>query len=246
MNCEKCQDLLSDFLDGELGADDRRTLSAHLDECLTCVGAHDDLNSILSVCRDCRGEYDAPPNERALWLRIRNIIESEQVTAAAAAANSATGVARPASWWAGWMNRSWELSLPQLSAAVAAIVIAVSLGTAFSLQRMQNFSTPSVRPNELASNSPKSVTPTAKLTVDDRVRHQQMEIDYWNKRIQQQMASWSPQTRASFERNLTVIDQAVADSRNQLLVDPHDEVSEEMLNSALSEKMQLLREFSDL
>jgi hypothetical protein len=73
-----------------------------------------------------------------------------------------------------------------------------------------------------------------------------MEIDYWNKRVEQQMARWSPQMRQSFERNLTVINQAVADSRNQLLVDPHDEVSEEMLNSALSEKMQLLKEFSDL
>ena len=244
MNCEKCQDLLSDFLDGELGAEDRRMLSAHLEECLSCRDAHADFDSILSFCREHRGEYDAPPNERALWLRIRNIIESEQVTVAAA--NSATGAARPVSWWSGWMNRSWELSLPQLSAAVAAIVIAVSLGTAFSLQRMQNLSAPSARSNELAIISPKSATPTAKLTVDDRVRHQQMEIDYWNKRIQQQMASWSPQTRASFERNLSVINQAVADSRNQLLVDPHDEVSEEMLNSALSEKMQLLREFSDL
>ncbi|MBA2526502.1 MAG: zf-HC2 domain-containing protein [Pyrinomonadaceae bacterium] len=245
MNCEKCQDLLSDFLDGALSTEDRRMLSAHLEECLSCVGAHDDLDSILSVCRDCRGEYDAPPNEKALWLRIRNIIESEQSASPAAGANSATG-AQPLSWWARWVNRSWELSLPQLSAAVAAIVIAVSLGTAFSVGRMQNFSAPSVRSNELVSNSPKAGTPTVQLTVDDRVRHQQMEIDYWNKRIQQQMVSWSPQTRDSFKRNLTVIDQAVADSRNQLLVDPHDEVSEEMLNSALNEKMQLLREFSDL
>ena len=245
MNCEKCQDLLSDFLDGALSTEDRRMLSAHLEECLSCVGAHDDLNSILSVCRDCRGEYDAPPNEKALWLRIRNIIESEQSASTAAVANSAAG-AQPLSWWSRWINRSWELSLPQLSAAVAAIVIAVSLGTAFSIQRMQNFSAPSAGSNERASNSPKAGTPTAQLTVDDRVRHQQMEIDYWNKRIQQQMASWSPQTRESFKRNLTVIDQAVADSRNQLLVDPHDEVSEEMLNSALNEKMQLLREFSDL
>ncbi len=84
------------------------------------------------------------------------------------------------------------------------------------------------------------------LTVDDRVRHQQMEIDFWNRRIQEQMVRWSPQTRQSFERNLAVINQAVADSRNQLLVNPHDEVSEEMLNSALYEKMQLLKEFSDL
>lgn len=246
MNCEKCQDLLSDFLDGALGTEDSRTLDAHLEECLSCRDAHADFDSILSFCREHRGEYDAPPNERALWLRIRNIIESERPVAAPATMHAALQP-QPDNWWSSLMGRSWQLSLPQLTAAVAAIVIAVSLATAFSVQRMQNNAgAPSARQTEVAGNTPKHAAPTALLTVDDRVRHQQMEIDYWNKRVQEQMARWSPQTRESFERNLNVINQAVADSRNQLLVDPHDEVSEEMLNSALSEKMQLLKEFSDL
>ncbi len=248
MNCEKCQELLSDFLDGALSTEESRILNAHLEECLSCVGARDDLDSIISFCREQRGQYEAPPNEKALWLRIRNIIESEQAAAAAAtaSANSSIGEVRD-SWWSRLMNRSWELSLPQLTAAISAIAIAVALATAFSIQRMQNLGSQSARQNDVAGNTARSSNaPTAMLTVDDRVRHQQMEIDFWNKRIQQQMARWSPQTRQSFERNLNVINQAVADSRNQLLVSPHDEVSEEMLNSALNEKMQLLKEFSDL
>jgi len=245
MNCEKCQDLLSDFLDGALSTEDSRVLSTHLEECLSCVGARDDLESIVSFCHECRDEYVAPPNERALWLRIRNIIESDTATVAAMhshAAQSREG------WWSRIMNRSWELSLPQLTAAIAAIAIAVALATAFSVQRMQDFGgqTASRQAESTQSASRKPNTPTAMLAVDDRVRHQQVEIDYWNKRIQQQMVRWSPQTRQSFERNLNVINQAVADSRDQLLVNPHDEVSEEMLNSALNEKMQLLKEFSDL
>lgn len=52
--------------------------------------------------------------------------------------------------------------------------------------------------------------------------------------------------RDTFERNLKVIDQAVNDSLNELNRDPHDEVSEEMLNAALNEKLALLKEFSDL
>ncbi|HYY57640.1 MAG TPA: zf-HC2 domain-containing protein [Pyrinomonadaceae bacterium] len=249
MNCEKCQDLLSDFLDGALSTEDSHVLGSHLEECLSCLGARDDLESIVSFCRECREEYVSPPNERALWLRIRNIIESEPV--AAAAALPSVERARE-NWWARLMNRSWELSLPQLTAAITAIAIAVSLATAFSLQQMQGFGDRSASARDESSSSSarssrdKAGAPTTMLAVDDRVRHQQMEIDYWNKRIQQQMARWSPQTRQSFERNLNVINQAVADSRNQLLVSPHDEVSEEMLNSALNEKMQLLKEFSDL
>lgn len=245
MNCEKCQDLLSDFFDGALSTDDSRKLNAHLEECLSCVGARDDLDSILSFCRDCRGEYEAPPNEKAMWLRIRNIIESDPV-AVAASSSPATSTTRRESWWAGLMNRSWELSLPQLSAAITAIAIAVSLATAFSIQRMQNFGNQPARQDESASNARKSNAPVAMLTVDDRVRNRQVEIDFWNQRIKQQMLRWSPQTRQSFERNLAVINQAVSDSRNQLIANPHDEVSEEMLNSALNEKMQLLKEFSDL
>ncbi|HEX8137457.1 MAG TPA: zf-HC2 domain-containing protein [Pyrinomonadaceae bacterium] len=246
MNCEKCQDLLSDFLDGALSTDESHTLNAHLEECLSCVAARDDFDAILGYCREHRGEYEAPPNERALWLRIRNIIESEQAAVLAATASS-TVEGRQENWWSRLMNRSWELSLPQLTAAIAAIALVVSLATAFSVQRMQNLGAQSARQSEPAPSSARqSNAPTTMLTVDDRVRPQQMEIEYWNARIQQQMARWSPQTRQSFERNLAVINQAVADSRNQLLVNPHDEVSEEMLNSALYEKMQLLKEFSDL
>jgi anti-sigma factor RsiW len=247
MNCERCQDLLGDFLDGALSPEDSRTLNAHLEECLSCVTTRDDFDAILGFCREHRGEYEAPPNEKALWLRIRNIIESEQEAAAASAASASINDRRD-SWWSRLMNRSWELSLPQLTAAIAAIAIAVSLATAFSVQRMQQAGDQSsARQSEPSSTTARaSSAPTAMLTVDDRVRHQQMEIDFWNKRIQQQMVRWSPQTRQSFERNLAVINQAVSDSRDQLLVNPHDEVSEEMLNSALNEKMQLLKEFSDL
>jgi hypothetical protein len=52
--------------------------------------------------------------------------------------------------------------------------------------------------------------------------------------------------RETFDRNLQVINQAVNDSMNELNKNPHDEVSEEMLNAALNEKLSLLKEFSDL
>ena len=76
MNCEKCRDLVSEFVDGSLGREDFSTLNSHLEECLECAGVRTDLNAIVSFCRDQRGQYEAPPNERALWLRIRNVIES--------------------------------------------------------------------------------------------------------------------------------------------------------------------------
>ena len=52
--------------------------------------------------------------------------------------------------------------------------------------------------------------------------------------------------RETFERNLSVIDAAVNDSLSHLNQNPHDEVSEEVLNAALNDKVELLREFAEL
>jgi len=52
--------------------------------------------------------------------------------------------------------------------------------------------------------------------------------------------------RETFDRNMGVIDQAVSDSLNDLNRNPHDDVSEQMLNEALNDKLALLKEFSDL
>jgi hypothetical protein len=45
---------------------------------------------------------------------------------------------------------------------------------------------------------------------------------------------------------MSVIDAAVNDSMRQLGQNPHDEVSEEILNAALNDKVELLKEFAAL
>jgi len=59
-------------------------------------------------------------------------------------------------------------------------------------------------------------------------------------------ARWNPQMRETFDRNMSVIDAAVTDSMKQLSQNPHDSVSEDILNDALNDKVALLKEFSDL
>ena len=231
MNCEKCQELIGDLVDGALSREDESSLSSHLEECLSCVDVRNDLQSIVAFCKTHRGEYSAPPNVDALWLRIRNMIEAEAVPAARAATS------KSGSLWSRWMNRSWELSMPQLVASAAAIVLVVSLGTTVGLRR---WDTSRVTP------PPSTARAQAATYIRDRMWQQQQAINYWNQRVETNKARWNQEMRDTFERNLKVIDQAVNDSLNELNRDPHDEVSEEMLNAALNEKLALLREFSDL
>ncbi len=233
MNCEKCQELISDLLDGTLSREDEIALNVHLGECLLCVDVRSDLGAIVGFCRQHRGEYVAPPNERALWLRIHNILGSEEYEPNITKATSG----RTKRVWADWIGRSWELSLPQLVASVGAIILVVSLATAVGVRRWQ--STEVSRPA-----TPDG--PTTASNLRKRMWQQEQMIKYWNQRVELNKARWNPQMRETFDRNLQVIDQTVNDSFNDLSKNPHDEVSEEMLNAALNEKLSLLKEFADL
>ncbi|MEP6635475.1 MAG: zf-HC2 domain-containing protein [Acidobacteriota bacterium] len=236
MNCEKCQELIEDLVDGALTQEDEATLNSHLEQCLSCADVRSDLVSIVSFCQAHRGEYSAPPNEKALWLRIRNIVEAEIPAFAVATAPA------PRKSWPQWLSRSWELTIPQLTASVAALVVIVSLATAVGVRRWES----GVEQGSSPASFKTASLNTTGSTVRDRISQQQQAISYWNQRVNTNRERWNPQMRDTFDRNLLVIDQAVNDSLNELNRNPQDQVSEEMLNAALNEKLSLLKEFSDL
>lgn len=230
MNCEQCQELIHDLVDGSISQRDEFTLNTHLNDCLDCDSVRQDLTSIVSFCQMHRGEYEAPPNEQALWLRIRNVIEAENGGRVA----TQTHLRRP-SFLSRLLSHTWELSLPQLAASTVAIVLLVSLTTVVGLRRWGSEGTHSPVSQAQAAND-----------VNDRVWQRTQAINYWNQRVEENKARWSPEMRETFERNMRVIDEAVSNSMNELNRNPHDEVSEQMLNESLNDKLALLKEFSDL
>lgn len=232
MNCEQCHELVSDLVDGVLSQKDQASLNDHLQECLECADVRVDLEAIVGFCRTNRGEYEPPPNEQALWLRIRNTLEAD--IAAGQGEKAASSSVKAEGFWQRLLQNSWQVSLPQLAASAAAIILVASLATVVTLRRIDGRKSQPSAP--LASN----------IELDQRYAHQQQAIRFWNARIETNRARWSPQMRDTFDRNLGVIEQAVNDSLRELNKNPHDEVSEETLNSALNEKIALLREFSEL
>ncbi len=132
------------------------------------------------------------------------------------------------------MGRSWELSLPQLAGSVVAIVLLVSLVTVVGLRRWGT-EVPATQASRVEASN-----------VNDRVWQRQQVINYWNQRVELNKARWSPELRATFDRLMEVINQAVTSSLEDLKRNPHDEISEQMLNESLNDKLALLKEFSDL
>ena len=229
MNCETCQELIHDLIDGSITERDEFTLNTHLKECLDCHDVRQDLASIVGFCRTQRGQYEAPPNEQAMWLRIRNVVEAELPNRAVANTESNR------SFLARLMGRSWELSLPQLAASTVALVLLVSLVTVVGLRRFGGYGAP---------QNPAAQTEAS--NINDRIFQRRQVIDYWNQRVELNKARWNPALRAKFENSLKSIDEAIQISMDELSRNPHDEISEQMLNESLDYKLTLLKDFSDL
>ena len=230
MNCEKCQELLSDFLDGALGHSEHAAVGAHVAACEACSVARDDFHSIIAVARESRGQLFAPADERALWMRVRETVEAERAPARAAAAAPAAG------FWSRLSGMRWELSLPQLAAGVACLVVAVASATVLAVRRPA--------PAERADRGVRRVV-ADEFYPRTYLEPHRASLNYWEQRVEARKASWNPRMRASFDRSINVLDEAVSDSLTDLQQNPHDEVAEEMLTSALRDKMELLREFGE-
>ena len=233
MNCENYQLLISDLVDGTLTTEDCQKVELHLSACPDCADAHGDLSAIVEFCREHRGEYEALPNERALWVRISNVLEAETTIP------SRTDVPVSAGWWFRLMNRSWQLSFPKLAGLVAGIVLVVSIATGVGVRNISWLSGSGIQTAGLPVGS-------TSVPIEDRYRQQQQAIAYWNQRVELNKARWNAQMRDTFDRNVGVIDGTVAESLQRLKDNPHDTVSEDVLNDALNDKIALLKEFADL
>jgi phage baseplate assembly protein W len=230
MNCEKYQNLLSDLIDRSLTPTVCDEVEAHLSACAPCAEARTDLQALVAYCREHRGEYEAVPNERAMWLGISNVIEAEL------GSRKADAVPAGAGWWFRLTNRSWQLTFPQLATSIAATIVVAVLLTFAAMKLVNNGG---IRTGGVTLGKDVS-------DVHDRIRQQEQTIAYWNKRVELNKARWTEQMRTAFDQDMAVYDGTVNEAMRRLDQNPHDEVSEDVLNSALNDKIALLKEFGDL
>jgi CRISPR/Cas system-associated exonuclease Cas4 (RecB family) len=249
MNCEQCQELLSEFVDRELDSIISFEVQTHIDQCVGCEEIFADFSSILSSYDDKLETFDETNlNSQAIWCRISNEIETEVLPELA---KIETAKQANISWFEKLYRQSLRLSFSQTVSAVFFVALISSLLTIVGIR---NYSTT----NELTANSTMSpnlverllgrigVIETPREAREKRVKEQEATISYWNQRVETRKVQWNTHLREAFERNLKEIDQVVNEYSVVLEENPQDELSGEMLDSALSEKMELLRGFSEL
>lgn len=250
MNCEKCQNLISIYIDGDLDTKDTQEIQAHFSVCGECAKLHEDFASILGFCGETFAEDSILPNSQALWCRINNLIESEVKTDLAAVEKKKEETKQ------NWFSRIWsskvQFSPYQMISSFIGIALVSSLLTIVGIK---NFSVPYNDEDTAVAAQPTylekglaaiGVIETPYQKFERKLKQRKLAISYWKKRVETRRNFWNVQMRDAFDRNLTVIDKTVNGYTKTLEENPQDSISSEMLDSALNEKMELLREFSEL
>jgi len=218
MICTKCQELLSDYIDGALELGEQVSIERHLADCEPCRAMRDDLLQIVHFSHQL--PLQAPAS--SLWPRIQSDITELRPRS----------WDRPRRWWARITSFNLNLSVPQMIAGAATLVIVISIGVIVSRR-----DTPAVNSDNTTRLS--QVTPLSNADL------QQLEkqISTLSNSVEQRKESWDPELRIAFERNLLYVDQTLVECRHQLNDNPADDVSQELMLNAYREKVRLLEGF---
>ena len=227
MTCTEYQALLDRDLEGELSPDERARADAHLAACGRCAALRSDLLEIAA--RAAALPLESP--SRDLWEGISARIEAPVIALGTTTEQRVT-------------RRSHFLRY----AAAAAALVAVTAGTTYVLTRsmLLGDATRAVASQEATGTAgPDTGAVTTQLVSDPQAAAADAAFDREVVRLRALLEERRPDldsaTVALLERNLEVIDRAIAESRAALAVNPGSALLNRQLQSALGRKVQVLR-----
>jgi len=239
--CDEFDAALSDYLEGTLDPAARATLESHAAGCDRCRTLLADVSAITTAAAALP---DLEPS-RDLWPGIVDRIAAPVVTLPVAGSRTAQrSYVRP-----------WYLA-PAPLAAAAAVLIAATVGLTLLTTRT-NPTGPSVVASNPANTSaaqtadslPVIPAPAPRVknvsgTKPNAVPVQQIyasEIAELDSIVRDRRSQLDTGTVAVIEKNLKIIDAAIAQSRAALARDPNSGFLHNQLNDALNQKIALLR-----
>jgi hypothetical protein len=216
LTCDELDALLPDYLDGALESGTRATVEEHARSCARCEALIGDLSALV---RDARALPDLVP-PRDLWAGIEARIQAPVVSLPAAR----MAAPRPR-----WRTTAW------LGAAAAAL-IAATAGITYTVAMHQ-----AREQGRLAMAPPGATAPVTNVAVLPVERVYDQEIARLQHILRERRSTLDSGTVAVIERNLRIIDAAIEQSRAALEKDPASGLLNDQLNSALTQKVELLR-----
>lgn len=221
---EEYTDQLSDYLDGELSADESAAVEAHLRECPACTAV---LNDLKRVVARARGLEPRPP-QADLWPGIAARTER---------------IAQP---------RRVTLTLTQLAAAAVLLVAITGAVTMKLAAPAAPAATPSA-PTATTAAADKTPEPDAiaaapaatgngtVVPVSFADAQYDAAVSDLEKALKAGRGRLDKATIDIVEHNLQIIDQAIAQARDALVADPANTYLSSHLVEARRRKLDLLR-----
>src|SRR5438552_7740836 len=217
-------DRLSEYLDGELSAEERTALEDHLRHCVACGAALADLRRIVGRAR----ALDDRQPERDLWPGI-----AARIDVPAAAATEAVELR-----FAGRTPRRWAFSLPQLAAAGIALM-ALSGAAAWLLH-------PAGTAMVLTHQPAPVVVPVAAGSARPAERSYDVAVAELQQVLAQNRGRLDTTTVRVIEQNLATIDRAIAQAQRALAADSANIYLNSHLAETMRRKLELLRQAAAL
>jgi hypothetical protein len=236
--CAAFEALIPDLLEGTLDAKSRERMDAHRLDCDAC-------DSIVADLLDIRQQAANLPTltpSRDLWSGIESRIQTEivefprtpmpgEVLAVVATASPQTADHRPQPGLGNRGRAGWRI------AAAASLLVAATAGITWSIASRagtaSQFTTDSLASVNSGLAVPVSATPMEESY--DR------EISDLRRLVDEHRADMDSVTAAVLDRNLKVIDEAIAESKAALESSPESAFLLGRLNDAYATKLRTLR-----
>lgn len=231
MSTHPATDRLSALLDGDLDLAERADIDAHLALCAECRGLVADLETLQGAAASWAAAAAAPSTD--LWPGIAARLTARPETA------TVTPFVTPAVMPVPWYRRRISLGVPEL--ALAASLAAAIGATLVWRQAPAAPATPADAAPIVAQFD--SLEPDDAVVVPANFADAQYDaaVGDLERVLRDHRDRLDPRTVIVLERNLRVIDDAIADARQALAGDPANALLNAHLAGARQRKLDLLR-----
>jgi len=217
MRCDELSTALVDLVDGRLDPALQREAERHLEACAGCRALVDDLRTIRAAAFTL--DRREPPAE--VWASLNRAIATEPGAGGRPAADRSN--------WTVWM------------AAAAVLMLATVVGLWPLLGRTE---APGGNDAPGVAEAPSVASVAAEFEAAEQ--HYQKAIADLETIARQDTGELDPQVAAVLQKNLTVIDQAISESRTALRSQPASSNAQAGLFDALRTKVALLQQTVEL
>ena len=215
-------DRLSEYLDGDLPAEETRALEVHVESCAPCAAALEEIRAVVAAA----AALPEHPPTQDLWPGIEARLRPRTTEGLVPDVVPIGG--RRVS------GRRVSVTVPQLLAAGIALVV-FSAGAVWLATGPEGPAVAGAPPQATAATAP-APTPFA-YTAAWEAAVSDLEREFARRR-----AELDPATIMVVERNLALIDDAIAEARQALEADPSSGFLNGYVAEAMRRKVDLLRQ----